>query len=139
MLPNKMIDSFKVNESISNISFLLKPETVISNLNNSSKQILQVSSKGKLVKSEFTSDDAIKQFGLWLVMSLTNSNESLSVYSLIVKHLSKGTKNLAQTLNCINSWNYRTQIWEVVNQWLMDFRQTKHNTRLKTSWIKLFI
>ena len=59
-----MIDSFKVNESISNISFLLKPETVISNLNNSSKQILQVSSKGRLVESEFTSDDAIKQFGL---------------------------------------------------------------------------
>ena len=139
MLPNKIINSFKVNESTSNISFLLKPETVISNLNNSSKQILQVSSKGRLVESEFTSDDAIKQFGLWLVMSLANSNKSLSVYSLIVKHLSKWTKNLAQTLNCINSWNYRTQIWEVVNQWLMDFRQTKHNTRLKTSWIKLFI
>ena len=29
-------------------------------------------------------------------MSLANSNESLSVYSFIVKHLSKGTKNLAQ-------------------------------------------
>ena len=96
MLSNKMKDSFKVNENISNISFLLGPETVISDWNNSSIQMLIVSWWETLLKSESTSYDAIKQLELWLVMSIENSNESLSVYSFIVKHLSKGTKNLAQ-------------------------------------------
>ena len=76
MLSNKMIDSFKVNESISNISFLLSPDTVISDLNNWSIQILIASSKGTFVKSDSRSNDAIKQFDFWLN----------------VKHLSKGTK-----------------------------------------------
>ena len=62
MLSNKTIDSFKVNESISNILFLLSPDTVISDLNNSSIQILIVSSRETLVKIESTSNDAIKQF-----------------------------------------------------------------------------
>ena len=56
------IDSFKVNESISNIPFLLSPDTAISDLNNSLIQILIVSSRGTLVKNESTSNDAIKQF-----------------------------------------------------------------------------
>ena len=58
-----MIDYFKVKvkESISNISFLLSPHTVISDLNNLSIQILIVSSSGTFVKSESTSNDAMKQ------------------------------------------------------------------------------
>ena len=96
MLSNKMRDSFKVYGSISNIPFLLSPETVISDLNNSLIQILIVSSRGALVKSESTSNYTIKHFEFWLIKSLANLNESLIVYSFIIKHLSKGTKNLAQ-------------------------------------------
>ena len=77
-------------------TFPLSPDTVISDLNNWSIQILIVSSRGTFVKSESTSNHAIKQFQFWLIMFLANSNESLSVNSFIVKHLSKGTKNLAQ-------------------------------------------
>ena len=102
---NKMIDSFKVNESISNISSLLGPDTVISDLSSSSIQILIVSSRGTLVKSESTSNYAIKHFEFWLIMSLANSNEVLSVYSFIVKKLRKGKKDLIPTIgSCINSW-----------------------------------
>ena len=96
MLSNKMKDSFKVYGSISNIPFLLSPETVISDLNNSLIQILIVSSRGALVKSESTSNYTINYFEFWLIKSLANLNESLIVYSFIIKHLSKGTKNLAQ-------------------------------------------
>ena len=38
----------------------------------------------------------MKQFEFSLIVSLAISNESLSVYSFIVKHLIKGTKTLAQ-------------------------------------------
>ena len=67
-----LIDSFKVNESMSNISFFLSPDTVISDLNNSSIQNLIASSRGTLVKSESTSYDAIKQFESSLNISLAN-------------------------------------------------------------------
>ena len=66
------IISCKVSESFSNISFLLSQETVISDLGSWSIQFLIVSSRGRLVKSESTSIDAIKQFELWLLMSLPN-------------------------------------------------------------------
>ena len=40
MLLNKMIDSFKVNESISNILFLLRPEIVTSDLKYCNSQYI---------------------------------------------------------------------------------------------------
>ena len=44
--------------------FLLRLETVVSGWNNSALQILIISSRETLVKSESTSTDAIKQFEL---------------------------------------------------------------------------
>ena len=73
---------------------MLKPETVISDSKDSTIQILVVSSRGTWVKSESTSNDAIKQCELWQVISLANSDELLSVYS---------KKNLAQPYVTINS------------------------------------
>ena len=52
----------KLTKSISNIFFLLSPETVILDLNNSSLQNLIVSSRWISLKSDSTSNDAIKHF-----------------------------------------------------------------------------
>ena len=66
---------------ISNISFLLRSETVIPDLNNSSIQFSIVSVRGTLVKSKSISNDTM----------IANANDFGSVYPFIVSYLSKGT------------------------------------------------
>ena len=66
---------------ISNISFLLRSETVIPDLNNSSIQFSIVSVRGTLVKSKSISNDTM----------IANANDFGSVYPFIVGYLSKGT------------------------------------------------
>ena len=53
-----------------------------------------VSSRGMIVNNEVMSRLAIKQSELCCSISLAKSNESLTLYSLKVKSLSIGTKNL---------------------------------------------
>ena len=59
-------------------------------------QISIVSSRGMLVKSEPTSKLAIDNVGSCSHISSTNWNESLTVYSFLVKGFNMGTKNLAR-------------------------------------------
>ena len=54
-----------------------------------------VSSRGMLVNNEVMSRLAIKQSEFCCSISLAKSNESLTLYSLEVKSLSTGTRNLA--------------------------------------------
>ena len=59
------------------------------------KQMFMVSSRGMLVNNEFMSRLTIKQSQFCCSISLAKSNESLTHYSLEVKSLSTGTRNLA--------------------------------------------
>ena len=63
--------------------------------NDSLKQIFMVSSKGMLVNNEVMSRLAIKQSEFCCRISLAKSNEFLTLYSLEVKSLSLGKRNLA--------------------------------------------
>ena len=63
--------------------------------NDSFKQMFMVSSRGMLVNNEVMSRLAIKQSEFCCSISLAKSNESLTLYSLEVKSLSTGTRNLA--------------------------------------------
>ena len=57
--------------------------------------MFMVSSRGMLVNNEVMSRLAIKQSEFCCSISLAKSNESLALYSLEVKCLSIGTRNLA--------------------------------------------
>ena len=59
-----MINFFKVDETISDISFLLRPEMSFQIQKNSPIQVLIVSPRETLVERESTSNDTIKQFEL---------------------------------------------------------------------------
>ena len=57
--------------------------------------MFMVSSRRMLLNNEVISRLAIKQSEFCCSISLAKSNESLTLYSLEVKSLSKGTRNLA--------------------------------------------
>ena len=57
--------------------------------------MFMVSSRGMIVNNEVISRLAIKQSEFCCSISLAKSNESLTLYSLEVKCLSIGTRNLA--------------------------------------------
>ena len=57
--------------------------------------MFMVSSRRMLVNNEVMSRLAIKQSEFCCSISLAKSNESLTLYTLEVKSLSKGTRNLA--------------------------------------------
>ena len=63
--------------------------------NDSFKEMFMVSSRGMLVNNELMSRLAIKQSEFCFSISLAKSNESFTMYSLEVKSLSIGTRNLA--------------------------------------------
>lgn len=113
-----------------------------------STSFLIVSLRETLAKSESTSTDVIKQFKLWLVITLENSDESFKCVFIQSKTFKSRNEALIRTAgiliaelykSCINSWKYRSQFRKVVNQWFMEFGQTIHKTRIWNSWIKLFL
>ena len=89
------MDSLVVKDNISIISFLLRPQTVISFSNNHWVQIPIVSSRRTLVNNESTPKDAIYKSEFCSHVTLANSKESFRVCSLDVRSHNKGTKNLA--------------------------------------------